>query len=216
MKSSSAARSSAAASFVDFLLPAVGVDFDPFLAGGVDSSLFSDAFAFADGAGVFSLPAPAGVFVAAGAAAAVASAGAGDGDDADVVAAAGVSVFLAGGGVFAAAAAAAAGTTFLAEAGGAVAVFLTPFSDAPTFVAADALDGAGTAAAGGDAAGAAGAGLAEDKEPTVEVDVADEGDGAAPPLLVEDSFLAGGASDGAPVVAAEAACESSRASLTRF
>lgn len=215
MKSSSAARSSAAASFRDFLLPAVDSDFDPLLAGGVDCvSLASDEFASADGAGV-SLPTPPGVFATAGAAAATAGDG-GDGDDADVAAvAAGASIFLAGGGVFPAATA--AGAAFLVEAaGGAGAVSLSSLSGTAAFVAAGAVDGAGTATAGGGAADVAGAGLAEDEEPVVEVDAGDGGGEVTPPLPDEDNFLAGGASDAAPVVAADAACESSRASLTRF
>lgn len=81
-------------------------------------------------------------------------------------------------------------------------------SGTAAFVAADAVDGAGTATARGDTAGAAGAGLAEDEEPTVEVDVEDGGG--------EVYFLAVGASGVAPIVATDAACESSRASLTRF
>lgn len=189
MNSSSAARSSAAASFGDFLF------FDPFLVAGGDAfPLVSDAFASAasfDGAGVFSL---------SGAPAAAAGGG-GGGGDALAAAAAGVFVFLAGGGDDTAAA---VGAAFFVEAGGAGAVFLTSF--------------AGAATAGGDAADAAGAALADDEDSTVEVEVeAGEGDGeVTPPLPDADNSLAGGASDVAPAVAADAACESSRASLTRF
>lgn len=220
IKSTSAARSSAAASFADFLLAAA--DFAPFFlaAGGDAAPLVSDAFASLAGAGdagVFFLSGVPSAFAAAGDAAAAGGVGAGGrGNDADsaTAAAAGDSFFFAGGGtadIAAAVAPAAVGAFPLAEAAGACAVFLPSFpgAAAAAFAAADddATDvpGVGAAAAGGD--------LAEEEEPTVEAEPGDGGGEASPPLPDAGNSFAGGP---VVVVAAEAACESSRASLTRF